>query len=577
MVILLSRAFYLQVIKGQTFRHDAEGNRVSLVSIPAPRGIIYDARDTQLVENIASTNVVLDPAKLQGSDAETILLEKLPKILGLPGQEVKDALMRAKETQRITTLANAISHESTLELEKALPDLPGIRLAASLVRKYKDGQALAPLLGYTSPVTTEELKTRPDLRGTDITGKAGLESFYEKQMRGRDGVSYVEVNASGKAQKQLEQTAPAPGSALKLNLDLQLQNYIFSLWRDRAESHPDKKTSGAVVALDPNSGALRALVSYPSYDPNIFSQPALRDQAPRVFKDEMRPLFNRACAGTYPPGSTIKPLFAAATLQEKIITPESTVLSTGGIAIGPWKFLDWKAGGHGVTNVTKAIAESVNSFFYLAIGGDETHQGLGVQRSTKYLKQFGWGSPTGIDLPTEAAGFLPSPEWKTKTKKESWYIGDTYHLAIGQGDVLVTPLQLAMATAAIANGGRVYQPLIVNNIKNADGGTTTLKPKSHAVAVSAENLAVVRQGMRATVLDGSGRALSTLPIALAGKTGTTQIGGTENTHAWFSSFGPYDKPELVLVILIEEGGGGDTEAVPMAKQIWEWWTDQQDR
>jgi penicillin-binding protein 2 len=318
---------------------------------------------------------------------------------------------------------------------------------------------------------------------------------------------------------------------------------------------------------------VRALVSYPSYDGNSFSQPALRTQAAEAILDERQLLFNRAVSGTYPPGSTIKPFIAAGALAEDIITPGTTYQSTGGLSIGIWNFPDWKAGGHGTTNVTKAIAESVNTFFYLITGGDETRTGLGVKRTTNYLAKFGWGEPTGIDIPSEAAGFLPSPEWKEEVKDEHWYIGDTYHLAIGQGDVLVTPIQLAVSTASVANGGTVHEPFLVRALTWPDKDPKDRPTTARHTTVPAADIATVRAGMRETVTAGSGRSLSLLATPVAGKTGTSQISGTDETHAWFTSFGPYAEPELVVTVLVERGGAGDKVAAPIARDIWQWWGD----
>ena len=335
----------------------------------------------------------------------------------------------------------------------------------------------------------------------------------------------------------------------------------------------ENETIGSIIALDPRSGAIRALVNYPAYDPNAFSQPGKFSESTVFFGDERQPLFNRAISGSYAPGSTIKPLIAAAGLQEGVITRNTSFLSTGGINIGIWSFPDWKSGGHGQTNVTKAIAESVNTFFYLLAGGDENIKGLGVEKITEYLSAFSWGKTTGIDLPNEAEGFLPSAEWKKEVKDERWYIGDTYHLGIGQGDVLVTPLQVAVGTAAIANGTTVYQPFIVADKVAQNSSRTEHKTK---IPINKSHIQTVQEGMRQAVLEGSARRLSSLPLAVAGKTGTAQFaGGIENTHAWFTSFAPYDTPELTVTVLLEKGGKGDEHAVPIAQEIWQWWHEHE--
>ena len=566
-VVLLGRSYYLQVMRGSEFRVTAEGNRVTAVPIPAPRGILYDTNGVQLVENIASTDVVLNPAQLPREENESVLIERLPKLLPVTADEVRGALTQARRTQRSVRLVAALEHETLIELERELEQLPGVEPTSSLVRHYFHGSHVAPVLGYTSPVTAEELIERDDLRPTDITGKTGLEAVYDQALHGRHGVQYEEVDAGGQTQKQIDRREPIAGADLSLTLDIELQEFVYTLLEE------EEAQAASVVALDPRSGAIRALVSFPSYDGNTFSQPALSDQVSAIISDERQLLFNRAVAGTFPPGSTIKPFIAAGALADNVITPNTTFLSTGGLSIGIWNFPDWKAGGHGTTDVKKAIAESVNTFFYLITGGDETQSGLGVDRTTEHLREFGWGNPTGIDLPSEASGFLPSPEWKESVKEERWYIGDTYHLAIGQGDVLATPLQIASSTAAVANGGTAYQPFVVRSLTWPEKEAEEQPTSGRKVSIPASHIETVRQGMRQTVTEGSGRSLSFLPIPLAGKTGTAQVSGTEETHAWFTSFGPYDEPELVITVLIERGGAGDRVAAPIARKMWEWWQE----
>lgn len=568
--LLLSRSFYLQVVKGSTFRSVAEHNRVDTLRVTAPRGIIYDRTGKQLVENISSTDLVFDPSLLPAEEHEASLIENLlPLLPGLKPEEIRGALSQARATQQEAVIAKALDHETVLKLEAAGEKIAGARITSSLVRKYPFGHSAAHVLGYTGTITREELEANDELSPTDTIGKQGLEKTYDAQLRGRHGAAYVEVDVAGRPQTDLGKTEPVPGQDIELTLNMELQEYIyawFSEWDSKRREEGKPPTSGSVIVMDPKSGEILALASYPAFDPNAFSQPGLRQTASQYFTDAAQPLFNRAIAGAYPSGSTIKPFLAAAGLAEGIITSQTTVLSTGGISIGPWNFPDWKAGGHGSTDVKKAIAESVNTFFYLLAGGDDTRPGLGVNKAVEYLAGFNWGRKTGIDLPAEADGFLPTPEWKQRAKGESWYIGDTYHLGIGQGDVLATPLQVAAATAAVADGQYLYQPHFVSRDVN-----------QHAIPIPPEHIRVVREGMRQTVTEGSGRALADLPITIAGKTGTAQIGGTEDTHAWFTSFGPYEDPEIVVTVMLERGGEGDKDAVPFAKEIWGWWVANRDK
>lgn len=556
LVVLLGRSFYLQVWAGSGFLTRAEGNRLAIEPQVAPRGLLLDRYSKKLVENIPSTDVVLDPALLPRGQEETILFDRLPNLLGLSAEVIQQTVQFTRDRQRLTVLKKAVPHDMLLKLEEERRSLPGVRLISSLVRNYPFGMAAAHVLGYTSAVTADDLAHDDNLLSVDQTGKVGLEKQYDAALRGKPGAIYTQVNAQGEPLLTMGTKAAESGHNLSLTLDIELQQFIYEQLKDRV---------GAVVVIEPATGAVRALANMPTFDPNVFSQPARQHQLSTELQRHDNPLFNRAVGGMYPPGSTIKPFLAAAALEEHIITPETIILSTGGITVGPWHFPDWKTGGHGPTTVTKALAESVNTFFYAVSGGYEHQAGLGVEKIITYLQRFGWGEPSGIDLPGEATGFLPSPAWKEKTKQEPWYIGDTYHLGIGQGDVLVTPLQVSVATSVIANQ---IQP-------NGQGW----RPQPHLIAtnqatgeqLSLRGLATVRDGMRAAVTQGSARALADLPITLAGKTGTAQVGGdTETTHAWFTSFGPVEQPRYVVTVLLEKGGAGDRDAVPVAKAIWKW-------
>lgn len=560
LLLIASRGGYLQIIQGGEFRAQAEYNRVNNVVLPAPRGIVYDKHQLQLVENISSTDVVFDPAYLPTQENETHLLDRIMELMPeLSPDTIKEALARSRKTQRETLLVKAIDHDSVLRIEQAQADIPGVKLASSLVRKYPFGEPLAHILGYTSSVSAEELASDITLIATDTTGKQGVEQEYDKALRGQHGTTYREVTASGKEKTDLGEKPPIPGQDITLTVDSALQKFIYGLFSEKDSKKEDDRLRGAAIVLDARNGAVISMVSYPSFDPNSFSQPSLRKQTANIFSNPLNPLFNRAADGTYPSGSTIKPFLAAGALEQGIITPNTTIYSTGGITVGPWQFADWKAGGHGITDVRKALAESVNTFFYMVSGGIDSYTGLGVGKSVSILRNFGWGERTGIDLPSEAAGFLPTPEWKLKTTGQPWYIGDTYHLGIGQGDVLVTPLQIAAATVSIANGGTWYQPHLSGE-----------SVKQHGTGVSSENILVIQEGMRQAVTEGSARSLNALVFPIAGKTGTAQIGGTEKTHAWFTSFGPYENPEYVVTILLEQGGAGDIDAVPLAQEIWQW-------
>jgi penicillin-binding protein 2 len=563
MAVIISRGAYLQIVLGNEFRTKAENNRIDNVVLPAPRGVIYDTNHVQLTENVSSTDVVFNPRTLPSRENESNVIDKLSELLpDIPPSAMQENIDRARRTGQEVLVAKAIDHETVLKIEQASADIPGVTLASSLVRKYPFREALAHVLGYTSSVTAEEIEKDQSLIAIDTTGKQGIERQYDTALRGQHGVTYTEVTASGKEQTDLGKKLATAGQDITLTIDIELQEFIYGLFSERDAEMRTKSAppvQGSAIVLNPKTGAIRAMISYPSFDPNTFSQPSMRSHAKQVFDNPLNPLFNRATDGMYASGSTIKPFLAAGALQEGVITERTTVLSTGAVNIGPWRFADWKTGGHGITDVKKALAESVNTFFYMVAGGLDANKGLGIERSTKYLREFGWDEKTGIDLPSEAEGFLPTPDWKLRTTGQSWYIGDTYHMGIGQGDVLATPLQIAVGTSAVADGTSWVEPHLVEG-----------PAKRHTLSISKNNIRIVQEGMRQAVTEGSARSLNTLPFPIAGKTGTAQIGGSDTTHAWFTSFGPYETPDTVVTVLLERGGAGDVDAVPFAREIWQW-------
>jgi penicillin-binding protein 2 len=315
------------------------------------------------------------------------------------------------------------------------------------------------------------------------------------------------------------------------------------------------------------------MVSWPSFDNNLFAAGIGSEKYSEYLKDEDRPLYNRTISGQYPPGSTVKLIMSVAALQEKVITKNTTVNSVGGIEVGKSYFKDWKVGGHGYTNVIKAIAWSVNTFYYYIGGGYEKFVGLGIDRIDKYFALFGLGVKTNIDIPGEATGFVPTKIWKKAEKNEQWFVGDTYNVSIGQGDLLVSPLQVAVWTAAVANGGNIITPHLGKEIINPVKKETKKinYDIKHLTEISDVNLKIVREGMRECVVAGSCGLLRALSFQAAGKTGTAQWSKTKPTHAWFTSFAPYNKPQIVVTVLVEDGGEGSVIAQPIAQKFLDWW------
>ncbi len=563
LLILFLRAGYLQVIKGEYYQNLAQGNRLRVYSLPAPRGIIYDRSRRPLVYNVPSFDLVVNLVDFLSNPVETQeeILEKISCLLA--GNDFKQKIEQAKNQVSRLVLAKNIERSTALILESSVNDWPGLRLEKNARRQYVLNRCLAHVLGYTGQVDSDDLKEHPDYSLNDQIGKAGLEYYYEDLLRGEPGQEQIEVNSFGQTQSLLATKSARPGQSLVLFINRDLQEKLY-----QALDKIEKAEKAAAIALDPRNGGILALVSLPGFDSNLFAQGISQTDLFALKNDPNEPFLNRALSGQYPPGSTIKPLIAAGALEEEIIKPEQQINCQGGLSVvnkyDPriiYYFPDWKA--HGLTNIIKAIAQSCNVYFY-TVGGE-----LGVERIEKYLQDFGLGQATHIDLPHERVGLIPDEEWKKKVKPdEEWYLGDTYHLSIGQGDILVTPLQMASAIGAIANGGILYQPQVVDKIIGKRDIPAKIIRENF---IQPENIKIVQKGMRQAVLNGSARALSDLPVKVAGKTGTAQFGAEGKTHAWFIGYAPYDQPEIVLTVLVEGGGQGHETAVPVAKEVFKWY------
>lgn len=574
LLLLVSRVFALQVASRGDYRLQAEGNRIRTeVELP-PRGIFSDRYGTPLVRNEPKFDLMLNPGYLpQGNDEQRDLATRLSALLDT---STEDLLVKFQDAQKPSTvrtpltLAEDLPYQDALYLSVRGAEFHGVSLHITAKRVPADAESLSHLLGYVGKISTGELEGNTDYSTLNVTGKTGTEKTFEDIVRGRNGRRFVEQNNVSRVQRVIAATAPEPGKNVTLTIDAGLQQVLFRGLKRSIEAV--RSPGGAAVALDPRTGEVLALVSYPSYDAAALADGLTEEEFRLLEEDARHPFLFRPLMGEYPSGSTIKPVIAAAGLQEGVITERTTVESVGGIRINEWFFPDWKSGGHGTTNVLKALAESVNTFFYLVGGGGENFTGLGVKRITDYARRFGLGNRLGIDLPGEAAGFLPSREWKERMKGERWYIGDTYHLAIGQGDLLVTPLQVASYTATIANGGTLYRPHVLKSVNDSDGRRISEeKPEPiRKSVVDAQYLAVVRQGLRQAVTAGSARALTQLPVTAAGKTGTAQA-PQGNPHAWFTAFAPYESPEIVITVLVENGGEGGTAALPVARDALAWY------
>ncbi|MEI6627399.1 MAG: penicillin-binding protein 2 [bacterium] len=571
LVLLLGKTFYLQIIKGDTYFSQAESNRLRTEYVKANRGIILDRNGKPLVQNVSGFSLFITQAGLPKEQQQRqAVLDKIATVFGLQVSDVEEQIKGAdKYYFEPITIKTGIPYEQAMALKIMSADLPGVDLEVDSWRNYLYSKETSHIMGYVGKVNTAEYEKNPgQYLLTDGIGKTGLERYYEQDLKGQHGKKMVEVDALGRERKIVSQVPFVPGSDIQLSIDVDLQEFAYRTLEKRLQG---KKTA-AIVISNPQNGEILALVDYPSYDNNLFTTGISLADYKALLNDEKKPLFSRSVSGEYPSGSTVKMVMAAAALQEGVVTPQTSFLSTGGIHVGSWTFPDWLAGGHGVTNLYRAIAMSVNTYFYYIGGGYGDFKGLGLERIDKYLRLFGLGERLGIDLPGESKGLVPDEEWKKKTSGEPWYIGDTYHLSIGQGGLLVTPLQVNAYNSTVANGGKLIRPHLVKTIINADG---TKKEMPIEVIregmVDKKNIKFVQDAMRQTVLAGSGRALASLPVTSAGKTGTAQWNSSKAYHAWFNAYAPFENPTFSITVLVEEGGGGDVIAVPIAKDIMNYW------
>ncbi|MBP9697775.1 MAG: penicillin-binding protein 2 [Candidatus Moranbacteria bacterium] len=575
LIVLGGRVFYLSVIKGSEYRAIALRNSLRAVIIPAPRGIMYDISGKPLVHNVPSMDVVLIPADVpEDGEKQEVMKRLLGVTFSLDEAILHEAFEKIDQRSTLPVLLKErISQEETLLFLSRSRDLPGASLYKTTQRNYVDSLIFSHILGYEGKIRKEELAAHPDYLLTDSIGKQGIEKSYESALRGKHGFQRVEVDAFGQVKKDLGMVQPTPGQDLILNIDADLQKKLFDSLQEILEKNSLKRA--AAVALDPRSGAVRALVSLPSFDNNLFASGISGEEYRSLINDPSEPLFNRVVSGEYPPGSTIKPVLAAAALTEGIVDEHTQIESRGGISIGNFFFGDWKA--HGFTDIRRAIAVSSDVFFYSVGGGYGNIRGLGMDRMKKYEELFGYGEKTGIDLLGEAEGLIPDAAWKKEKIGERWYIGDDYHAAIGQGFVTATPLQVLNSVAAIANGGTLYSPQIVSQIRASDGKVTALQPKIIRQGfVSPDILRIVREGMRETITEGTAQPLKDLPVAVAGKTGTAQFGSNNQTHGWFVSFAPYEDPKLAMIVLVEGQGEEGYNAVPVTKEVYQWYFSRED-
>ncbi len=612
LVLQLAR---IQIAEGGYYHDAANRNRYRMVQTDALRGIIYDRNGKLLVHNLFSFRVSIVPADLPTDQEERIFAE-LSKLLDVPIDTVventhpdvvgrlplalerivtpptrkpglSELVEKASRDPFAPTLIKAnVSRQVAFYIIERHLDFPGVQVDTEPVRDYPYGSLLAHLLGYTGLIPWEnadEYKNQ-GYSPTDRVGLTGLEYTYESDLRGAKGRRHIEVDVAGREIVNLGEEAPIPGHNLVLTLDVELQQTVEKILAKTLRTARAKQ--GVAIVLDPRNGNLLAMVSSPSYDDNLFATGISVDDFTALAQDPLHPLMNQAITGQYPPGSTFKLIPASAALQERVVDTK-TRLSTPGIIWVPNKFFedrpdlaqpfyDWYKPGFGSLNIYGGIAESSDVFFYKIAGGEapDYNTGLGEERLAGYARMFGLGQLTGIDLPGEAKGLVPDPTWKRNTFGDTWTLGDTYNMGIGQGYVLATPLQVADFTAIVANDGTLYKPQLLRAIYDVNGSLVrSIDPQViRRVAVDPQYLATVREGMRLAVTSGTSTNANLADVTVGAKTGTAEyygpkVNGHLPTHAWFTAFAPYENPQVVVTVFVYGGGEGSAVAAPAVADI----------
>ncbi|MCY3748398.1 MAG: penicillin-binding protein 2 [Chloroflexi bacterium] len=577
---LAARLWQLQVVESDTYRAQAAQNRARTRPIQPLRGLIYDRNRTPLVANAPVFSVWLTPADLP-LEREGPVLANLAVLTGERLVDLRFKLNQARlAPDAPARLARAVPRESALTIEERRQDLPGIAVRTGTRREYAHGDVFGHILGFTGPIPAEDVQTYrgQGVRFDEDIGLAGIERSLQTQLRGRDGEQRLETDAFGRALHELSFTPPQVGRHAVLTIAVNEQKAIREILARHLALR--ERGAGAVVVLRPDTGDVVAMVSLPDYDSNIFTRGASSESFALLVSDPRRPLINHAISGLYPPGSTYKVIAASGALEAGVVLPQSKIHCDGRLILPDgWAFDDWLPQGHGLVDLERAIAESCNIYFYNVSGGNPYTrlQGLGNRRLAEFERSFGFGQRTGIDLPGEASGLVPTSEWKNKNLQQPWVTGDTYHAAIGQGLVQVTPLQIASMYAAIGNGGRVMRPRLVDRMLDHHGNVADRTPPQvrGVLPISDTNLQLLQAGLYRAVNEpqGTGPRARSAHTVVAGKTGTAEYSGARDaegrlpSHAWFAGYAPAEQPEYAFAVLVRDGGEGSFAAAPIARDI----------
>jgi penicillin-binding protein 2 len=554
-IIILLRLWQLQIVQGSEYRKTAESNRLRVIGIPAPRGIIYDRNGLPLVKDTPFFIASVIPAEISNKH-----LPLLAEILDMPAEEVYKKITESRHNPDIPIrLKEPLTFEEISFLEARRSDVPGLIIEVDLGRKYLYGPTASHLIGYLGKLTPDQAANpeNHDVPPMAFIGQWGVEKLFDKRLRGIAGKKVYEVDALGREIRLFQEQQPIEGKDLTLSIDISLQQEVEKAFEGKA---------GAFVALKPKTGEILGLVSSPSFDPNKFTHGITYEAWQALMQDRKFPMLNRTIQSTYPPGSIFKLITAVAALEEGVINEETTVNCSGSIKYGNRKFRCWKRGGHGRVSIHRALVESCDVFFY------EIGKRLGIDTIYTYASKFGLGSKTGFPFGNEKEGLIPNTAWKIETKKTKWFLGETFINAIGQGYVSITPIQAAFMTSIFANGGTSFNPLILMEDD---------PKKINRIDLSPQTIRIVSDSLKGVVHEkrGTGKAARSDMMTIAGKTGTAQVVSIRKEskdlpehirdHAWFIAYAPVEKPEIALAVFVEHGGHGGSAAAPIAKKAIE--------
>ena len=559
------RLWQVQIRDGHYYQALAWDNRTRSIILRPARGLIYDRNGQLLANNVPSFNLYLSMEDIK--DRQKII-DQLIHYLDLDREALETTLSHTRHSSLVKAKRGLTLKEAAL-IESHRLDLPGVIIQPEYQRNYPLGRHVAHVIGYVGEISDTQLqqKADPSLQPGSMIGQYGIERTYDQYLRGQPGRELIEVDALGHKKQPLSTQRPQAGNDLYVTLDIRLQRLAEELLG---------KDSGAIVALAPHTGEILAMASQPEFNPNALSNGLTPTQWQTLLHDSRHPLTNRAIQGQYPPGSTFKIVMAAAALGSHTLDVSDPITCRGGFHFGRRTYRDWKAGGHGVIRLIKALAQSCDVYFYKA--GNR----MGIKTIAEYAHQFGLGKRTGIDLPSERPGLVPSPEWKLRVKGEPWYPGETISVSIGQGYLTVTPLQMAMVVAFVANNGQRIHPHFIRAIRDRTTGHIkdwTVAPPTQMM-VSTAILSHVREGMAAVVREGTARRIRSSLVSIAGKTGTAQVVALRSgagkhipkkfrDHAWFVAFAPIEAPRIAVAVIVEHKGHGGSAAAPLAKELIE--------